>query len=92
MFSCTSLGIKIGGGVATALAGWMLSASGYVANAQQQPDSAVTMLHAMYLWIPAALTVVLLGIVRALRVERANAALREALEAKQPPTEGVPAT
>ena len=70
----------------------MLSASGYVANAQQQPDSAVTMLHAMYLWIPAALTVVLLGIVRALRVERANAALREALEAKQPPTEGVPAT
>ncbi|RRO85902.1 MFS transporter [Corynebacterium bovis] len=92
MFSCTSLGIKIGGGVATALAGWMLSASGYVANAQQQPDSAVTMLHAMYLWIPAALTVVLLGIVRALRVERANAALREALETKQPPTEGVPAT
>ena len=27
MFSCTSLGVKVGGGIGTALAGWMLAAS-----------------------------------------------------------------
>lgn len=39
MFSCTSLGVKIGGGIGTALAGWLLAASGYVANAPEQVES-----------------------------------------------------
>ena len=30
MYSCTSLGVKIGGGIGTALSGWMLSLSGFV--------------------------------------------------------------
>ena len=29
MFSCTSLGVKVGGGIGTATAGWLLAASGY---------------------------------------------------------------
>lgn len=32
MFSCTSLGVKIDGGIGTALAGWLLAVSGYAAN------------------------------------------------------------
>ena len=30
MYSCTSLGVKIGGGLGTAIAGWMLDLSGFV--------------------------------------------------------------
>ena len=30
MYSCTSLGVKIGGGIGTAVVGWMLEFSGWV--------------------------------------------------------------
>ena len=30
MYSCTSLGVKIGGGIGTAVVGWLLELSGYV--------------------------------------------------------------
>ena len=33
MFSCSSLGIKIGGAFGTAICGWLLDAAGYVENA-----------------------------------------------------------
>ena len=48
----TSFGTKVGGGLGTAIAGWMLAASGYVQNAATQSQSCVNMLHVMYLWIP----------------------------------------
>ena len=38
MYSCTSLGVKIGGGIGTALAGWLLDASGYIPNAAALPS------------------------------------------------------
>ena len=52
MYSCTSLGVKLGGGIGVAMAGWLLEASGYLANAPVQPESCIAMLHFMYLWIP----------------------------------------
>ena len=30
MFSCSSLGVKVGGGIGTAAVGWLLEAGGYV--------------------------------------------------------------
>ena len=30
MFSCTSMGIKLGGGIGIALSGWLLDISGYI--------------------------------------------------------------
>ncbi len=30
MYSCTSLGVKIGGGIGTAVVGWLFEFSGYV--------------------------------------------------------------
>ena len=39
MYSCTSLGTKIGGGIGTALAGWLLAISGYVGGAAEQSAS-----------------------------------------------------
>lgn len=79
MFSCTTLGVKIGGGIGTAMAGWLLAASGYVGKATTQPDSAVAMIYFMYLWIPAIATGIILFFLTRLNVERANASLRARL-------------
>lgn len=76
MFSCTTLGVKIGGGVGTALAGWLLAASGYVGNATTQSSSAIHMLYFMYLWIPAIANLIILAFLTRLDVEKANRALR----------------
>ena len=48
MFSCSSLGIKVGGGLGTAICGLLLDAGGYVANAPEQSASAINMLNFMY--------------------------------------------
>ena len=73
MFSCSSLGIKIGSGFGSAISGWLLAAGGYVANAKVQPDSAINMLHFMYLWIPLIAAVLLSVLLYFMKVEKANA-------------------
>lgn len=75
MYSCTSLGVKIGGGIGTALAGWMLAASGYVANMPTQADSCIRMLYFMYLWIPMFINLLIAFLLSKLKVEQANAAI-----------------
>ncbi len=75
MYSCTSLGVKIGGGIGTALAGWLLAVSGYVANAAVQSQSCINMLYVMYLWIPMAINLIITLLLVKLKVEQANAAL-----------------
>lgn len=77
MFSCTSLGVKIGGGLGTALAGWLLAAGGYMKNTATQPASAITMLNFIYLWLPLILNIVILFLLSKLNVEDANKKLRE---------------
>ncbi|MDO4305837.1 MAG: MFS transporter [Eubacteriales bacterium] len=72
MFSCTSLGVKIGGGIGTALAGWLLAASGYVANAAEQVPSCINMLYFMYLWIPMIINLIITVVLSRLKVEQAN--------------------
>lgn len=44
MFSCSSIGLKVGSGIGSALTGWLLELSGYVGNAAVQSDSAVFMI------------------------------------------------
>ena len=51
MYSCTSLGVKIGGGIGTAVVGWLLELSGYKGTMAVQPQSALDMLQFMYLWL-----------------------------------------
>ena len=82
MFSCTSLGVKVGGGVGTAMAGWLLASSGYVANADVQPASTISMLYFMYLWIPAIANGIILLLLWRLDVEKANERLRAELAAE----------
>ena len=73
MFSCSSLGIKVGGGIGSALSGLLLAAGGYVANAAQQSASCINMLNFMYLWFPLISVVVITIIMYFLKVEKANA-------------------
>lgn len=73
MFSCSSLGIKLGSGIGSAISGWLLAASGYVANAAQQPVSAINMLNFMYLWFPMISVTLIAVIMYFLKVEKANA-------------------
>ena len=73
MFSCSSLGITVGGGIGSALSGLLLAAGGYVANAAQQSASCINMLNFMYLWFPLISVVVITIIMYFLKVEKANA-------------------
>ena len=77
MYSCTSLGTKLGGGIGTALAGWLLAFSGYVGGATQQTASTMNMLHIMYLWMPMIFNLLITLILTRLNVEKANEDLRK---------------
>ena len=72
MYSCSSLGIKLGGALGTAICGWLLEAAGYVENAAVQTASTVGMLHFLYLWMPVILCAAVAFLLVFLRVERAN--------------------
>lgn len=76
MYSCTSLGTKLGGGIGTAVAGWLLAYSGYVGGAPQQSASCINMLHIMYLWLPMIFNLLITLILTRLNVEKANEELR----------------
>lgn len=77
MYSCTSLGVKIGGGLGTALAGWMLDLSGFInGDAAIQPDSCINMMYFMYLWFPFILDLLITIILSFMNVEEANEKLK----------------
>ena len=78
MYSCTSLGTKIGGGLGTAIAGWLLNFSGFDGQAAVQSASCLNMLHIMYLWIPMGINLVITLILSRMDVERANERLKTA--------------
>ena len=72
MYSCTSLGVKIGGGIGTALVGWLLEFSGYVGTKAVQPQSALNMMQFMYLWLPFIFDVLILFVLSKMNVEETN--------------------
>ena len=72
MYSCSSLGLKIGGAFGTAICGWLLDATGYVENAAAQTPATVGMLNFLYLWLPIILCAAVGFLLVFLRVEKAN--------------------
>ena len=76
MFSCTSLGVKVGGGLGTAVSGWLLAASHYDGHLDVQPSSAIQMLYVMYVWFPLIANALILFLLTRLDVEKANARLK----------------
>ena len=82
MFSCTSLGVKVGGGIGTAVSGWLLSASGYDGHLSVQPGSAIQMIYIMYVWLPLIANALILFLLTRLDVEKVNTRLKEEADAR----------
>lgn len=76
MYSCTSLGVKIGGGIGTAVVGWLLEFSGYVGTSTVQPQSALSMMQFMYLWLPLIFDVLIMFVLSRMNVEATNEKLK----------------
>ncbi len=73
MYSCTSLGVKLGGGLGTAIAGWMLELSGFVnGDMAVQPASCINMMYVMYLWIPFVIDLIITIVLSFMNVEEEN--------------------
>ena len=77
MFSCTSFGTKLGGGIGVALSGWLLEMSGYVNNAATQPASCISMMNVMYLWLPFVFDLIVTIVLSFMNIEEANKKLKE---------------
>lgn len=72
MYSCSSLGIKIGGALGTAICGWLLDSTGYIENALVQTPETISMLQFLYLWAPTILCGIVMLLLSRLKVEKAN--------------------
>lgn len=72
MYSCSSFGIKVGGSIGTAISGWLMAAANFVEKAPVQPESALNMLHFLYLWAPIILYALVFLVLTRLNVEKAN--------------------
>ena len=82
MFSCTSLGVKVGGGLCAAISGWLLAAAGYDGNLKVQPESAIQMIYVMYVWLPLVANALILFLLMRLDVEKVNTRLKEEADAR----------
>ena len=72
MFSCSSVGVKVGGGIGTAAVGWLLEAGGYIGTAATQSESALNMIFNLYITFPVLLGVVITVLLGFMSVEKAN--------------------
>lgn len=72
MFSCSSIGVKLGGGIGSAVVGWLLALGGFDGTAAVQSAGAVNMIFFMYAVLPIVMGVVMAVLVYLLKVEKAN--------------------
>lgn len=72
MFSCSSIGVKLGGGIGSAVLGWMLAWSGFDGTAAVQSAGAVNMIFFLYAVTPVVFGIILAIFLYFLKVEKAN--------------------
>lgn len=72
MYSCSSLGVKVGGGIGTAATGWLLALGGFDGTAAVQTTSAINMTFHCYITIPLIIGVIITVLLAFLNVEQAN--------------------
>ncbi|MCR5032499.1 MAG: MFS transporter, partial [Lachnospiraceae bacterium] len=77
MFSCSSIGIKVGGGIGAGLAGWLLAAAGYVGTAEVQAPAVLSMIKFIYGGIPLILTILITVCLAFMKVEEDNRKLEK---------------
>ena len=81
IFSCSSMGTKIGQGLGTAAAGWLLAAAHYDGTLAVQTPQAISMISFIYAVIPMIITIVMTVILYFYKVEKANEELRRKAQA-----------
>lgn len=72
MFSCTSMGMKLGSGLGTALIGWLLAIGKYDGTATTQSAPALNMIQFMFIFLPIILQIIYFIFTWLLKVEKAN--------------------
>ena len=72
MFSCSSVGVKVGGGLGSALLGLMLEVGGFDGTAAVQSAGALNMIFILYAVTPVLFGIILLILIWRLKVETAN--------------------
>lgn len=72
MFSCSSIGVKLGGGIGSAVVGWLLELGHFDGKAAVQPAGAVNMIFFMYTVLPLLFGVIMAILVYMMKVEKAN--------------------
>lgn len=77
IFSCSSVGIKVGGGLASAISGWALVAVRYNASLDQQTQFTLNGITAVYLLVPAIISIISAIIIRQIKVIQENQKLME---------------
>lgn len=70
MYSCSSLGVKVGGGIGTAAVGWLLKLGGFVGTATVQSESAIRMIFNLYITFPFVIGIIITVLLAFLDVER----------------------
>ena len=78
MFSCTSVGMKVGSGLGTAISGWMLSAAHFVGEAEQQTEGVLNAIKFTYGAIPLIIVVLITVCLWRMHVVEENAQLQAA--------------
>ena len=72
MFSCSSIGVKLGGGIGSAILGWALAFSGFDGTAAVQSASVLNIIFILYAVTPVLFGVIVMGLIYLLKVEKAN--------------------
>lgn len=72
MYSCSTIGNKVGNGIGSAMTGILLAASGYVNGAAQQSQSCINMLNGLFFVLPLIMMILLFIDLFFLKVEDAN--------------------
>ena len=70
MYSCVSMGQKLGGGIASAFAGWMMHMSHYDGMLSVQSQSAQNMISFLYIVVPSICAIIIYIIIRKIDVEK----------------------
>ena len=72
MFSCSSIGVKLGGGIGSAVVGWLLALGGFNGTAAVQSSGAINMIFFMYAVLPLIFGIAMAILVYLMKVEKAN--------------------
>lgn len=80
MYSCVSMGVKLGTGIASAVSGWLLAFANYDGTLAVQSQGAIDMIRFLYIVVPSICTVLLTIIMKKLNVWKAVEQLKSAEE------------